>query len=113
MLNYINYNILSFKSIFSFTVGGMKRGHCYIWDLLKHYTKTNDVVVQYGGDTGIFSLVGSNMGRYMMILEGSEEYTRELPNVLKQQEDHLNARQKRAQEIAFVTENIAEDNISI
>ena len=89
----------------------MERGHYYIWDLLKHYTKTNDVMVQYGGDTGIFSLVGSNMGRYMVILEGSEEYTRELPRVLKQQEDRLNGRKKIAQQQAFVTENVAEEDI--
>ena len=53
------------------------------------------------------------MGRYMVILEGSEEYTRELPNVLKRQEDHLNARQKLAQEQTFVTENVEEEDISI
>ena len=47
----------------------------------------------------------------MVILEGSEEYVRELPNVLKQQEDRLNACKKIAQQQAFVTENVAEEDI--
>lgn len=66
------------------------------------------MVVQYVGDIGIFSLVGGNMDRYMVILEDNEEYAREHPKVLKGQEDQLNGQINLAQQKDFVAKNLEE-----
>ena len=39
-------------------VGGLERGHYFLYQLLKLYTKRNDVVVQYGGENGILLWLG-------------------------------------------------------
>ncbi|MCO5603184.1 hypothetical protein L7F22_057331 [Adiantum nelumboides] len=41
--------------------GGMERGHCYLYQILNVYTKKGGVVVQYGGDTSVLALLGSQM----------------------------------------------------
>ena len=56
------------------------------------YTKRNDVVVQYGGDNGAFALLGSQMGKFMLILEKDETFCQELPLILQSQADKLNKR---------------------
>ena len=56
------------------------------------YTKRNDVVVQYGGDNGVFALLGSQMGRFMLIVEKDETFCQELPLILQGKTDKLNNR---------------------
>ena len=60
--------------------------------MLKVYTKKNDVVVQYGGNNGVFALVGSQMGRFMLVLEKDESFYGELPQILKAEAEKLNNR---------------------
>lgn len=61
--------------------GGMERGICFLWQILKQYTKSKDVVVQYGGDTRVFALMGSHMGRYMLMLESDASFAIELSQI--------------------------------
>ena len=71
-------------------VGGFERGHCFLYHLLKQYTKRDDIVVQYGGDNGVFSLLGSQMARYMLVLERDADFCKELPQILQARADKLN-----------------------
>lgn len=48
--------------------------------------------MQYGGDNGVFALLGSHMGRYMMVLEGNQDYVTELPKIMQAQATRLNER---------------------
>ena len=75
-----------------YVAGGSERGHCFLYQMLKVYTKKNDVVVQYGGDNGVFALVGSQMGRFMLVLEKDESFCGELPQILKAEAEKLNNR---------------------
>ncbi|KAI5066277.1 hypothetical protein GOP47_0001300 [Adiantum capillus-veneris] len=72
--------------------GGMERGHCYLYQMLNMYTKKGDVVVQYGGDTGVLALLGSHMGRYFTIMESSKTFLDELPKIMKAQAVRLSKR---------------------
>ena len=49
-------------------------------------------MVQYGGDTGVFSLLGSQMGQFMPILEKDEAFCQELPLILQAEAEKLNNR---------------------
>ena len=68
----------------------MDRGPYFLYRLLKQYTKRNDVVVQYGGDNGVFSLVGSQMDQFMLILDKDASFCEELPKILQENADKLN-----------------------
>ena len=70
-----------------------ERGHCVLYQLLNLYTKRNDVVVQYGGDNGVFALVESQMGRFMLILDKDASFCEELPQILQANADKLNNRE--------------------
>ena len=76
----------------------MERVHCFLYKRLKQYTKQNDVIVQYGGDNGVFALLGSHMGRYMMILESDAAFWNELPQILQAEADRLNKRKEIEEE---------------
>ena len=56
------------------------------------YTKRNDVVVQYGSDNGVFALMGSQMGQFMLIVEKNETFCKELPLILQGKADKSNKR---------------------
>ena len=49
-------------------------------------------MVQYGGDNGVFALLGSQMGRYILIVEKDETVCQELPLILQAKADKLNNR---------------------
>ncbi|MCO5569949.1 hypothetical protein L7F22_023663 [Adiantum nelumboides] len=65
--------------------GGMERGHCYLYQILNMYTKKGDVVVQYGGDTSVLALLGSQMDRYFTIMEHNEAYLGKLWKIVEAQ----------------------------
>ena len=71
----------------------MEHGHCFLYQLLKLYTKRNDVVVPFGGDNGVFALVGSQMGQFMLILDKDASFCEELPQILQANVDKLNNRE--------------------
>ena len=50
------------------------------------------MVVQYGGNNGVFALLGSQMGQYMLIVEKDETFCQELPLILQAKADKLNNR---------------------
>ena len=50
------------------------------------------MVVQYGGDNGVFALLGSQMGQFMLIVEKDETFCQELPLILQGKADKLNKR---------------------
>ncbi|MCO5590495.1 hypothetical protein L7F22_044465 [Adiantum nelumboides] len=82
--------------------GGLERGHCFVWQLPNQYTKRNDVIVQYGGDNGVFALLGSHMGRNMMILEKDLTFCVALPNILEAEAECLNNKKDvQEQNIAY------------
>ena len=49
-------------------------------------------MVQYGGDNGVFALLGSQMGQFMLIVEKDETFCKELPLILEGKADKLNKR---------------------
>ena len=66
-----------------------------MWQLLMQYTKQHDVVVQYGGDSGIFATVGRLMGRLVTICERNKEFCDKLPDILHKQGERLIQMQER------------------
>ena len=91
---YLCLLLKSFYRLISFNIaGGLECGHCYLWQILKQYTNTNNVIVQYGGDNGVFGLMGSHMSQFIMIMEKDVTFCNELPRILHAEADRLN-RQK-------------------
>ena len=49
-------------------------------------------MVQYRGDNGVFALLGSQMGQFMLIVEKDETFCQELPLILQGKAKKLNNR---------------------
>ena len=66
---------------------------------MKVYTNANDVIVQYGGDNGVFSLLTSYLDIFIVILEKDIDFCKRLPQLLRNEVNRLNREKAIVQEI--------------
>ncbi|KAI5059911.1 hypothetical protein GOP47_0024331 [Adiantum capillus-veneris] len=69
--------------------GGFERGNDLLWQILDQYTNRND---EYGADNGVLALLGSYMGRHVVVLERDNEFLQQLLSIFEAQTTRLKNR---------------------